>query len=346
MRPFESLDDFIEKTHSDIASTVALIKAGAFDEFLPRNYAVWSLCDQYADKKKVLNGRNLQMLAREGLWPQENEDLEMARRLVNATVYMKKLAVPEGLDKKEWYGTDKRMLKFFEDIDYPLDEEDRVNIIEWKNYQEPWLALIKNYLKEHQEEMLEKVNTKAVREVHNKYFADDDFAQWEIETMGLTFKEHPLKDVPTDCFDELPQEPKVANMVTLKTGRVVPLYKLTMLCGVVIAKDKLHHTITLLTSTGPVDVKFRKEQFAIYDAQISQVVGGAKKIIERSWFNRGNKLLIHGMRQDDQFIAKTYKNSKMKHTVYKILGFKDDGKLDFQKERKKGILEEDLNGDE
>lgn len=344
-RPFKSLEDFIERTHSDISSTVALVKAGAFDEFDERMNIVNKLCDITADKKTVLNGRNLQMLSREGLWPQDNDELKTAQRLVNSTIYLKKLPVPEGYDKKEWYGLDKRILNFFEDIDYPISDFDKLSVIEWKNYQAPWLNIIKDYLKEHQEEMLNKVNIKAVQDVHNKYFEDDDLAQWEIETMGLTFKEHPLKGINTECFDDLPQNPQPANFVKLKTGRTVPLYDLKILSGIVIAKDKLHHSITLLTSTGPVDVKFRKEQFATYDAQISQMQNGKKKIIERSWFNRGNKILVHGMRQDDQFIAKIYKNSKMKHTVYKITGLLPDGKVSVQQERKKGVSEE-TNGDE
>ena len=88
----------------------------------------------------------------------------------------------------------------------------------------------------------------------------------------------------------------------------------------------MQHTCTILTADGPVDVKYRKEEFAHYDAQISKVVDGKKKVVERSWLNRGNMLLIHGMRQDDQFIAKTYKNSPMVHTTYKITGIDENNR--------------------
>ena len=340
-RPFTSLEDFLERAKSDILSNVTLLKCGAFDEFGDRQELIDKFCDIMADKKSVLNGRNLQMISREGLWPQDTDELKMAQRIVNATIYMKKLPLPsEDLSKKEWYGLDKRMHKFFEDIEYPLSDPDKLSIAEWKEYQSYWLPCIKQYLIEHQEEMLNKVNTKAVQYVHNKYFADNDLGQWEIETMGLTFKRHPFADVPTACFDKLPTNPEPTNFIPIKGGRSVPIYDLTMLSGIVIAKDKLHHIVTLLTSTGPVEVKFRKEQFAVYDAQISQKVNGVKKVIEKSWFSRGTKLLVHGMRQDDLFRAKTYKRSKMKHTVYKITGFDDNGKLTYQMERKKGISEE------
>lgn len=157
--------------------------------------------------------------------------------------------------------------------------------------------------------------------------------------MGLCFHEHPMAHVVNlSNFDDLPSEPQIASFFKVK-DRNIPIYKLTMIAGIVIAKDKLHSSITLLTSTGPVEVKFRKQQFASYDAQISKKVGDKKQIVERSWLNRGIGLIVHGMRQDDQFIAKTYKNSKMQHTAYKVTAILPTGKLEVQKERKKGIME-------
>lgn len=190
---------------------------------------------------------------------------------------------------------------------------------------------------------MEIFNAKMVMEWREKYFpSTQTSAQWEIETLGLCFHEHPMTNVVNlSDFDDLPREPQIATIFKTKTGRNIPLYQLTMIAGIVIAKDKLHSSITLLTSTGPVEVKFRKQQFASYDAQISTKTSKKKKqIVERSWLNRGVGLIVHGMRQDDQFIAKTYKNSKMKHTAYKVTSILPSGKLEVQKERKKGIMEE------
>ena len=44
---------------------------------------------------------------------------------------------------------------------------------------------------------------------------------------------------------------------------------------------------------------------------------GKKKITERGWFGRGNKLLVTGIRRDDQFIAKTYSHTPT-HQLYRI----------------------------
>jgi DNA polymerase-3 subunit alpha len=206
---------------------------------------------------------------------------------------------------------------------------------------------IKQYLITNQEEMLDLVNGDAIQSWRNKYFPNNDFAQWEIETMGLCFADHPMQNViNVSNFDDLPIEPEIATIYRTKTGRNVPMYRLTMICGIVVAKDKLHSSITLLTPEGPVEVKFRKEQFAHYDAQISQQVNGKKQVVERSWLNRGNGLIIHGMRQDDLFMAKVYRNSPMQHTAFKITKILDTGKIEVQKERKKGFEEDSGDDDE
>ena len=36
------------------------------------------------------------------------------------------------------------------------------------------------------------------------------------------------------------------------------------------------------------------------------LLDGKKKIVERSWFNRGNMIVVNGMRRDNDFIMKKY----------------------------------------
>ena len=58
-----------------------------------------------------------------------------------------------------------------------------------------------------------------------------------------------------------------------------------------------------MTTDGVVLVRFRKEMFAAFDKQLSEKrEDGTKKIVEKSWFNKGNKLMITGFRREDQFI--------------------------------------------
>lgn len=342
-RPYESMLDFIVKTGADITSVVALIKAGAFDEFGSRTKHIQILSRFKADQKEELNGRNLAMIARKGKWPQDTPELVDAFHCFNFTQYLKLIAkeMPEAeAYQKDYYWLDDRAKDYLDKIGFEYSS-DYLLKVSWKAYSDLMLAPMKQYLRDHQEEMLEAVNEDAVEEWKENYFPSDQTeAQWEIEVLGLNFQRHPMADlINLSNFEDLPTEPEIANFFRIK-GREIPLYKLSMIAGIVIAKDKLHSSITLLTATGPVEVKFRKQQFASYDAQISKKIDGKRKVIEKSWFNRGVGLVVHGMRQDDLFMAKTYKNSPMKHTAYKITKILPTGKVEVQKERKSGDMEE------
>ena len=152
-----------------------------------------------------------------------------------------------------------------------------------------------------------------------------------METLCYYHHEHELKNVNTrnygiKDFFKLPEKPEV-DRVFKKGGKEIPIYKLNRIIGTCIAKDKDKATISLLTPTGVVTVKFRKEYFSMFDKQISKrQADGTKKIIEKSWFNRGNKLIVQGIRRGEEFVAKKYSSSSM-HTIYKIDKVKADGSL-------------------
>ena len=355
-RPFESMLDCKVKTGADVTSMVALVKAGAFNDFGSIEDHINVLSRFMADQKIELNGQNYSTLYKVGMWPEDNVRLVAAKRWFEFYTYLKKLpngkiAIHDPKNATDYFGTNSKVMEFLEAFEMTPEncpylfqqfgDTWGINKKAIKKVYDNYLRPMKQYLIDNQAEMVEKFNTLSVDMWREKYFPSNQTpAQWEIETMGLCFHEHPMTHVMNlSNFDDLPAEPQIASIFKIK-GRNIPIYQLTMIAGIVIAKDKLHSTITLLTSTGPVEVKFRKQQFASYDAQISKKVGDKKQIVERSWLNRGVGLIVHGMRQDDQFIAKTYKNSKMKHTAYKVTSILPTGKLEVQKERKKGIMEE------
>lgn len=354
-RPFESMLDCKVKSGADITSMVALVKAGAFNEFGTIEDHIEILSRLQSDQKLKLNGQNYSTILKAGMWPMDTPELELSCRFYKFFQYLKalpngKIAMHDPKNAADYYGTNERVLDFLECLGITPDSSSYIfqqfgdtwgiNKKAIKTIYDAYLRPMKQYLIDHQDEMVEKFNEQAISEWREKYFPSSQSpAQWEIETMGLCFHEHPMAHVVNlSNFDDLPAEPQIASFFKVK-DRNIPIYKLTMIAGIVIAKDKLHSSITLLTSTGPVEVKFRKQQFASYDAQISKKVGDKKQIVERSWLNRGIGLIVHGMRQDDQFIAKTYKNSKMQHTAYKVTAILPTGKLEVQKERKKGIME-------
>lgn len=96
----------------------------------------------------------------------------------------------------------------------------------------------------------------------------------------------------------------------------------------------------MLTTSGIVEVKFRKEYFSLFDRQISaKGEDGKKHIIEKSWFNRGSMIIVQGMRNEDTFIAKKY-NSTEGHTLYKIDEVIGD-EIKIRATRAQGDLEDD-----
>lgn len=338
LRPFEDVHDFWDRARPDVGSLTALVRAGAFDEMAERDNTIDFLAEVCLDAANAggtlrkLNGQNLLRISREGLWPEDTEELILANRVFNFTHYLKQFVLEDG----DW-ALDERGMDFLDSIDYP--HSGTLNKMEWKEAYDVYMIPIKQYLIQHQQELLKKINRRAINEWKEKYFTST--AQDEIEALGICFEQHPFAEITknvTPLYD-IPEEPQVARTFETKDGRTIPMYELYMICGIAIAKDKLHHTMTVLTPQGPVDVKFTKEAFAHYDSQISRIVNDKKEIIERSWFNRGNGLLIHGMRRDGMFVAKKYKNSPMNHTVYKILSVAN-GKPELQQDRKIGKVEE------
>ena len=130
----------------------------------------------------------------------------------------------------------------------------------------------------------------------NKY-AKGTISAWEMEALCFYYHDHELANINNSRygfvdFNKLPTEPEIDRTFT-KGGRIINLYKLYKICGTCIAKNKNKSTVTLLTTTGVVDVKFRKEYFALFDKRISaKGEDGKKHIIEKSWFDRGSMIIV------------------------------------------------------
>jgi DNA polymerase-3 subunit alpha len=165
-----------------------------------------------------------------------------------------------------------------------------------------------------------------------------------MEVLCFYYHEHELANANIgkyglSNFFDLPEEPEVDRSFW-KGDKEIKLFKLHKICGTCIAKDKTKSTVTLLTTNGVVTVKFRKEYFSLFDKQISEkYADGTKKIIERSWFNRGNMILVQGIRSGDNFLPKKYASSGG-HQLYKINDI-IDGDLVLQTERYQGGIVED-----
>ena len=149
-----------------------------------------------------------------------------------------------------------------------------------------------------------------------------------FELKNLKCEKYGIED-----FEKLTEEPDVERYYLDKNNVPRPIYKIHTIAGTCLAKDKNKSTIYLLTTSGVVTVKFRKEYFSLFDKQISQKqADGTKKVVEKSWFNRGNMLIIKGIRRGDDFIPKKYANTEG-HQLYRIQEITNNGDITIISER-------------
>jgi DNA polymerase-3 subunit alpha len=280
-----------------------------------------------ADQKQRLTLQNMQMLINKDLIP---EEMEFYAKLFSFNKYLKTCKdglkyhlAPNAVDFiSEHFDVD-----LIEDGEYILQKT-------WDNLYKKAMEPMRIYLKEHKEEMLEKLNSALYNEVAEKY-GKGNISKWEMDSISFYSHEHELALAAADYDDffTLSEEPEIDYSFPGSNGQEVKIYKLHKIIGTVIDKDKMHNIITLLTPTGVVLVKIYKNQFALYDKQLSQKGDDGKKhVIEASWFKRGTKLMIQGIRRGDNFIPKKTKKS-FYPVISKIIDVSDNGELTFQYER-------------
>ena len=341
-RPYQSMRDFYAKVNPNKQAMIALIKGGAFDNFESRYRTmvdfIWLTCD----KKKRLTLQNMPGLIRYNLLPDNSEEYIMARRIYEFNRYLKS----ECKVSTELYSPDDRALDFLAEIEQSnlIYYEGSVPLIsakEWdKKVYQPWMDVFRNWIAENKDEILDKLNTTIFMEDWEKY-AKGNLSAWEMEALCFYYHDHELKNVNVRKygivdFYSLSPEPVVESLYRQK----IPIYKLYKICGTCIAKNKTKSTAYLLTNTGVVPVKFRQEYFSMFDKQISErKEDGTKKVVEKSWFNRGNMILVQGIRRGDEFVPKTYANTSG-HQLYHIDTIFDNGDLLLRHNRVQGEEED------
>ena len=248
------------------------------------------------------------------------QELDYERRLFNFNRYIKTLK--SGTD----YVLNSRAFHFFternsedllEDVTINGDEiEAKIKITKWDNIYKKGMEPVRAWMKANQEEILSALNNRLYNEVAEKY-ASGTVSKWEMESLSFYYHEHELTNLKNDAygivnFFDLPEEPKIDRTFTTKDGSVITMFEINRIAGTIIDKDKNKSTVTLLTTRGVVTVKVWKNQFAKWDKQIS-VRGddGKKHVIEKSFFQKGNLIIITGIRRGDNFIPKKYKSTEL-----------------------------------
>ena len=328
-RPYSSIQDFLSKVKINKTQMINLIKCGAFDSFGKREDIMEDYVNLISDTKSVLNLRNMQMLINFNLIP---DDFDMVRRVFNFNKYLKKFKVDNVflIDNIAMNFIDKNF-----NIDN-LQEDDRAESgfailqTKWKKIYDSYMNKIRPYIKDHNKELLSAVNNRLTAEVREKYTLGS-ISKWEMDSVSCYFHEHELKNVNYSYYGfsnyfELPENPEVDTVLNIR-GKKIPLFKIHRICGTVLDRDKLKKTITLLTREGVVTVRIFGDVFNHYDRQISERgADGKKHVIQKSFFSRGNKIIVTGIKREDSFQGKKYKSTPY-HLVELIKDIKSDGTL-------------------
>ena len=335
-RQYKSLNDFLVKCPLNKMVMVSLIKSGAFDETdeawaktvnpsAPRRAIMAYYISKICEPKKKLTLQNLSTLIQKNLIP-DSLSLERQVFLLNKKLKNQK----EG---KEYYLLKEDDFLFYEEH-FSQDDliiVDGKNLLpqsKWDNIYSKMMNNIREWLKENQKRVLNELNDLLFKECWDKYAAGTVSA-WEMESMCFYYHEHELAKVNTSKygisdFNKLPTVPKAEKFFKRK-GKEIPIYETTRIIGTVLGKNDVRSTVSILTTTGVVDVKFTKEYYANYNRQLSEVqLDGTKKVIDKSWFTRGTKIMVTGYRIDDTFRAKSYSHTST-HQLYRIKDVTNDG---------------------
>lgn len=322
-RPFKDFKDFfvrmIKTKILSEAKGVTLIKAGCFDKMNP-------------------NRRELMIAYVRAITPKK-EKLTMTQlpsiiQFVDKNKYSKELAVYKLRNKL--FGRNKvPMTKELEhefmvflktspfEVEY--DFQDGQLVVDRKSFDKAYKQIIKP--------LREWVTSPEAAQLYNKIKMQEFWKKncmgtieaWEMDTLLFYSGKHEIDYMPlskyfnVSSFNKLPREPVITGYKSYR-GRQIPQYKIDVIAGTVVDKNKNKSLAYVLTQdSGVVTVRYSKSQFAHYDKKVVRVNGKNKEVLDPSWFNRGTKLILVGFRRQDEFVLRTT-GSIFNHTTIKILG--------------------------
>lgn len=343
------------------SALISLIKAGAFDELegKPREEIMDDFLHKINPDKKSLTNKDIDKIQELGLFPPEFDEYLKVYNYMEAVK-----ECPKRQDEKvksiKWVKLvdsdieyQEKLIQFFEENfisemqegrDYQYDENGDLEIALCSRK-----GSIQDLYKVKTKPMQDYLKSEECKKAYNNYRfneikrdkAEGGISDWEFESMGYYSKQYGhalakvnLNDYIISNFGDLPEEPEIEDWFKIK-GNKYPKFKISRICGTVIDKNVNKHFITILTNDGKVvNCKLNKGQIAFYNKQISLGEGKDKVVLEKSYFERGTKLILHGYRMGQDFKCKTYSNSIYgKHTLKLIEEVYPNGTLKIRSER-------------
>lgn len=345
-RPYSSLFDFINKTNFGKVAVINLIKGGCFDNIENKNrkqimkdYFMY-LAEKENPKKSSLTLQNLGKIQELNILAEEDV---IYIRLYNFNKYVTdKQFLVEKRKNKSYYIAKDKAFPFFQEyyapylkegVDYEFTND---GIVFCKaSYDKLYKQHINEFVNILNSKYIDKFNTTIINhfieENWNKY-CKGTISTWEMDALSFYYHDHELKNVDIEKYNisnffDIPKQPIVEGEIKRK-GKTFPKYRLYKIVGTVLDKDKIKHTISLLTTDGVVTVKFYAGQYIHYSKNISEINNetGKKNIVEKAWFDRGNLLMISGIRREGKFYPKKYMDSVFSHTVCLIEDVVNNGR--------------------
>ena len=333
-RPYLSMDDFIEKNNLSKLAMISLIKSGAFDRVektsrydIMKKYLLSSI-----PEKSRISLQTVPTLITNNLIP---EKLKYEISIFEFNRYIKTHK------KGSYYILDYRGIQFYSnhfniDLIEVQDGSESIRCTSWDKIYNKEMNSLRQWLSDNSNLLKESLNKEAFEEEWNKY-AQGNLAAWEMDSVSFYHSFHELDKISNGSyglskFYDLPDYPEVEKILEFGRKRI-PIFKTSVIAGTILGKDKMKSTVSILTTDGVVYVKFRPEQFAHYDKQTSETRDdGSKKILDRSWFGRGKKILLTGFRRGSEFVPKKYSHTPTE-TLYLIEDIDAEGQLVLKRER-------------
>lgn len=340
-RPYTSFADFCEKTHLNKTVMLSLIKSGAFDELEaeagellgvhPRVAVMYQFVKNNCKMKSKITLQNMAGLIERNLVPQS---LNFAKQVFNFNKYIKKHKVGE------YYKLDEVAYNFYTSA-FDIDEIEIIDGCEcihnkrWDRIYQTHMDSLREWIKENHDEILQEYNDMLFEEYWREN-AEGSLSKWEMESLCFYYHEHELAKVNKEKYGIVNFSDIISEDVERyfpRNGSMFPIYRLNKIIGTVIDRDDNHSTVTLLTTDGVVPVKFTKEYYNNYKKQISEAdANGVKHVTDKSWFTRGEHLLVTGFKRENMFVAKSYSRTKS-HQLYKITNITKEGDIEVVHER-------------
>ena len=338
-RPYSSMEDLQAKLSPTKTQMLALIKSGAFDSLHPtkqgeeaRRDTLMRYAKMTAPRRKTVTIASIPVLIKTGVFPMD--EFEKEYRIYEFNRYLR-----DKCKKGDKFILDERTEQFFVSImdsshlEYDESGNLYIGVKEWGKLYNTAMDPVRDWNRKHKEEILDSLASAEAKDLYLEFGGGERVSKWEMDSLSYYHSPHELSYVDHDRygfanFSELPEEPEIREY------GFYPKYYTESILGTVLEKNKTKGSVNILTPDGSVVLlKMYKGMFSHYDKQVAEYhSNGSKTILEKSWFQRGNKIFVHGFRRGDQFVPKTYADTPFP-TLALITSISSDGEVGLKTER-------------